>query len=69
MKEATKGKKIEKRIRSGGWNSFGKYRDTFQDGEMSQHLKKKVFDQCTQPTMIYRNQTWKLTKESIRQIR
>jgi hypothetical protein len=51
---------IKRRI-AAAWRTFGKYRDILT-GKIPMCLKRKVYNQCIQPALIYGCQTWALTK-------
>ena len=53
-------KEIKRRIAI-GWKMYGKYRDIMR-GPLPVCLKRKVYNQCILPAMIYGCETWKLTK-------
>lgn len=53
---------IRRRI-SLGWAAFGKMRDTFK-GDLPICLKKKVYEQCIMPVIMYGAETLTLTKKS-----
>ena len=58
---------VQLRIKA-GWSVFGRYKDIFQDKEIPMCLKRKVFNQCINPTLTYGCQTWTLTKELVHKI-
>ena len=58
---------IQLRIKA-GWSVFGRYREIFQDKELPMCLKRKVFNQCINPTLTYGCQTWTLTKDLVQKI-
>ena len=51
---------IKRRI-SAGWGAFSKYRDIMRS-KIPMCLKLKVYNQCIQPAMTYRCQTWAMIK-------
>jgi hypothetical protein len=58
--ENDKTDEIRRRI-AAGWGAFAKYRDILKS-KMPMCLKRKVYNQCIQPAMIYGCQTWAVTK-------
>ena len=58
--ENDKTDEIRRRI-AAGWEAFAKYRDILKS-KMPMCLKRKVYNQCIQPAMIYGCQTWAVTK-------
>ena len=52
--------KIKRRITS-EWNAFGR-QSKIMKGSLPICLKRKVYNQCVLPTMIYGSETWKPTK-------
>jgi endonuclease/exonuclease/phosphatase family metal-dependent hydrolase len=58
--ENDKTDEIRRRIAT-GWGAFAKYRDILKS-KMPMCLKRKVYNQCIQPAMIYGCQTWAITK-------
>ena len=51
---------IKRRI-SMGWTAFGRHSNVLK-GDIPMCLKKKVFDMCIVPVIIYGAETWSLTK-------
>ena len=51
-----------------GWSVFGKYREIFPDRHIPMSLKRKVFNQCVLPAMIYGCKTWPLTKALVKKL-
>ena len=60
LKDRTRNE-VQLRIKA-GWTVFGKYKEIFQNIEIPLCLKRKVFNQCPVPTMIYGSQKRPLTK-------
>ena len=54
-------KEVQKRIRA-AWSVFGKYKYIFANKEIPISLKRKTFNSCIIPTMIYGCETWTITK-------
>ena len=44
-----------------GWKAFGK-QSKIMKSSLPMCLKRKVYNQCVLPTMIYGSETWKPTK-------
>ena len=51
-----------------GWKAFGKQRHIMKSS-LPICLKRKVYNQCILPTMIYGSETWKLTKTMTNKLR
>ena len=51
---------IKRRI-TVGWKMYGKYGNIMR-GSLPVCLKRKVYNQCILPAMLYECETWKLTK-------
>lgn len=49
------------------WAAFGKLKDIF-NGDYTQGMKTKVFDQCVLPTLTYASETWPLTNDTLQTI-
>ena len=66
MEKSTK-QEVSIRIKA-GWSVFGKYSEIFLDRHLPMSLKRKVFNQCVLPAMIYGCQTWSLTKALVKKL-
>ena len=66
MENSTK-QEVSIRIKA-GWTVLGKYREIFLDKHLLMSLKRKVFNQCVLPVMIYGCQTWSLTKALVKKL-
>ena len=56
-------KEIKRRIQA-GWGNFFKYKQFFASKSVAMSLKRKLFNQCVLPSMLYGAETWALTKKS-----
>ncbi|KAK0425018.1 hypothetical protein QR680_008985 [Steinernema hermaphroditum] len=54
-------KEITRRIQS-GWNVFRRYKDFLTSRSVLMRWKRRLFDQCVLPAMLYGSETWSLTK-------
>ena len=59
-------KEIERRTRL-GWVAFGKLSDVFK-GNIPMNLKRRTFEQCVLPVMVYGSETWTLTRQNIHKL-
>ena len=66
MENSTK-QEVSVRIKA-GWSIFGKYREIFLDRHLPISLKRKVFNQCVLPAMIYGCQTGSLTTALVKKL-
>jgi hypothetical protein len=55
------GREISRRIRA-GWNAYRKFRDLFTAKNIAMKLKRRLFNSCIAPAMLYRAETWALTQ-------
>ncbi len=60
-------KEIRKRIGM-GWSAFGK-KNLVMNSNLPLSLKRKVYNQCILPVLMYGAETWRLTKELERKLR
>lgn len=65
---ADKQKEVERRIQM-GWSAFGKLSTLLKQPKLPLCLKKKLYNTCIAPTMIYGCETWNLTKAQILKFR
>ncbi|KAK0422441.1 hypothetical protein QR680_007575 [Steinernema hermaphroditum] len=56
-------KEITRRIQS-GWNVFRRYTDFLTSRSVLMRWKRRLFDQCVLPAMLYGSETWSLTKSA-----
>ncbi|TKR73976.1 hypothetical protein L596_021211 [Steinernema carpocapsae] len=56
-------KEIGRRI-SSGWNVFRKYGPFLSSASVQMRLKRRLFNQCILPAMLYGCETWATTKEA-----
>ena len=66
--EDTTPNEVKARIRS-SWSTFGRYKCIFTNKELPMCLKRKAFNTCIIPAMIYGCQTWTLTKSTVDKLR
>ncbi len=60
-------KEIRRRIRM-GWSAFGK-QNLIMNSNLPISLKRKVYNQCILPVLMYGSENWRLTKELERKLR
>ena len=56
------GQELRRRIRA-GWFSFHRYSDFFRDRRIRMDQKRKLYNMCVLPAMLYGSETWALTKK------
>ena len=61
LSSSDKDEEIKRRIAM-GWKSFGGMSDIFKNKRLPLCLKRKTYDACITPTMIYGCETWNLTR-------
>ena len=62
LKDCSK-EEIMRRIKA-GWSCFGRHKDILCNKNIPMSLRRKVYNQCVLPTMMYGSETWSLTKYS-----
>ncbi|KAK0418219.1 hypothetical protein QR680_013439 [Steinernema hermaphroditum] len=60
-------KEVGRRIRS-GWNVFRKYQEFLTSPSVLMRWKRRLFNQCVLPAMLYGCETWTLTKAARRKL-
>ncbi|XP_037294379.1 uncharacterized protein LOC115454908 [Manduca sexta] len=60
-------REIKRRIQL-GWGAFGKLSDVLKAKKVPLNLKRRIFEQCVLPVMIYGAETWSLTKQLIHRL-
>uniref|UniRef100_A0A914WYK4 Reverse transcriptase domain-containing protein n=1 Tax=Plectus sambesii TaxID=2011161 RepID=A0A914WYK4_9BILA len=54
-------REIRRRIQA-GWNAFRKYRQLFTTQKIAMKHKRRLFNMCIVPSILYGAETWALTK-------
>ena len=66
--DSSKDKEVSRRI-SAGWQAFGKASWILKDQKTSLSLKRKLYDKCILPSVVYGAETWNLSKNMERKLR
>ena len=66
LADKDKSGEITRRIQA-GWNAYNNYKELFKSN-IPNSLKRKLHDKCVLPVMIYRCETWNITKVMERRI-
>ena len=66
--EKAMGKEIDRR-RAASWGAYNKYRGYFGNQRISMVHKRKLYNSCVLPAMIYGAETWNCTRSQLHDLR